>query len=119
MVQIPCAARSQQTLTLAELTARGALIMPLPRDSQVATGSLCRDFQKISGDAIMPLRARTEFSHQQSILALVMTWDADGIFTRFKPGTKKTCSVGLGQGRSLAQSMVEQYVPRASTRCVS
>lgn len=48
--------------------------MPLPRDSLVASGLLCQDFQKIGGDAIMPLRPSREFSLKQGTLALVVTW---------------------------------------------
>jgi S1-C subfamily serine protease len=71
---IPEAATSQQAVALADLAARGALMMPLPRDSQVASGVLCEDFQKIGGEAIMPLRPRGEFSRKTGNLALVVIW---------------------------------------------
>lgn len=71
---IPDSAVSQEPASLADLTARGILTMPLVRDPQAATGTFCDDFQKVHGEAIMPLRTKSEFSRSQTNLALVITW---------------------------------------------
>jgi len=71
---IPEAAMSQQAVTLADLARQGALIMPLPRDPQVASGLLCQDFKKIGGDAILPVGSGREFTQKQGTLAVVITW---------------------------------------------
>lgn len=71
---IPQAAWSQQTTTFADLAAKGVLITPLVRDPQAAVGQLCDDFQKFHGQAILPVRARNEFSRKQGEFALVITW---------------------------------------------
>jgi hypothetical protein len=71
---IPEAAISQQPVTLGELATRGVLIKPLVRDSQIATASLCEDFQNIAHQAFMPVRPKREFSKRLGVFALVATW---------------------------------------------
>ena len=71
---IPEAAMSHQPVTLAEMMTRGALMMPLVRDSQVATASLCEDFQNIAHQAVVPVRPKREFSKRLGVFALVVTW---------------------------------------------
>ncbi|HYL67601.1 MAG TPA: serine protease [Candidatus Limnocylindria bacterium] len=71
---IPEAAMSQQPVTLGEMATRGVLMMPLVRDSQVATASLCEDFQNIARQAFLPVRPKREFSKRLGVFALVATW---------------------------------------------
>lgn len=74
LAQLPEAATSQQAVLLSDLATRGALIMPLPRTSQVANGTLCSNFKKVGGDAIFPVSPGRNFSHKQGGFALVVTW---------------------------------------------
>lgn len=74
LAQIPQAVLTQPGVSLADLAAQGVLIAPLPRESQVATGSLCEDFRKMGSEAIVPLRTTGTFSHKQGSLALVLIW---------------------------------------------
>lgn len=71
---IPEAAMSQQAVTLSDLAAQGALVMPLPLNPQVATGSLSEDFKKMGGEAIFPVGPGTRFSRKQGTLAVVAVW---------------------------------------------
>jgi hypothetical protein len=71
---IPEAAMSLQPVTLGEMATRGVLIKPLVRDSQIATASLCEDFQNIAHQAFMPVRPKREFSRRLGVFALVATW---------------------------------------------
>lgn len=71
---IPEAATLQQPMKLSDLAAQGALMMPLPLQPQVATGSLSQDFKKMGGEAIFPVGPGTQFSRKQSSLAVVAVW---------------------------------------------
>jgi Trypsin-like peptidase domain len=71
---IPESAFSQQPSTLADLSAKGQFIAPLPRDAQVALGALCRNVQKMGDDALFPMDRTTEFSARQDNLNVVLTW---------------------------------------------
>lgn len=71
---IPDAAISQQPVALSELMTRGILMMPVVRDSQVATASLSEDFQNIGREAILPVRQKSDFSKRLREFAVVATW---------------------------------------------
>lgn len=64
----------QPPVSLADLAAHGAFIMPLSRDSQVAIGQLCQDFQRVNGQAILPLRPGSRFSRTDNNFGVVITW---------------------------------------------
>ena len=74
LAMIPQTAMSQQAVTLADLAAQGALMMPLAIDSQAGTGSLCQDFRRLGDQAILPVGPGREFSRKQGNLAAVVTW---------------------------------------------
>lgn len=74
---IPAVAGSRQPVTLSDLAAQNLFVKPLPRDLQVMSGTLCKDFKRSSYYYITPVDPTTTFSREGNILAAVITWNPD------------------------------------------
>ena len=72
---VPEEINAKSPSTLDEL-AESQFVEPLPRNRE-ATGTLCRDVQRVGDVAITPVGATTQFSRTHDTLALVITWTPD------------------------------------------
>jgi len=72
--KIPESAPSQIPVTFAYLQAKGVLMSPIVRNSQVATATMGEDFQKEMGIEITVARPKHDFPRKLGKFALVVTW---------------------------------------------
>lgn len=73
---IPADSSSQKPVPLTELASQGEFVQPIPKETQVMSGSLCKDYQKTNGVMISPENASSEFSRGRDMLGVVITWNA-------------------------------------------
>lgn len=73
---IPEPSASQPTV-LSELATQSQFIKPVVTDTQVMSGTLCRDYQTVHDITITALGATTEFSRGRDSLAAVFMWAPD------------------------------------------
>lgn len=73
---VPSNLSMQQPVTLGELASRGEFVGSLPRESQVMSGALCKDYQKTNGVMVSPENVTSEFSRTRDMLGVVITWNA-------------------------------------------
>lgn len=71
---IPADLKSENPVSLSQLASRGEFVQPLPRERQVMSGSLCKDYQMTSGVMISPENVTSEFSRDRDLLGVVVTW---------------------------------------------
>lgn len=73
---IPADLSADKPVPFSELALQGEYVEPLPRESQVMSGSLCKDYQKTNGVMISAENVTSEFSRQRDMLGVVITWNA-------------------------------------------
>ncbi|HEV2491013.1 MAG TPA: serine protease [Candidatus Acidoferrales bacterium] len=73
---IPAYLSTQNPVALSELASRGEFVGPLPRDTQIMSGVLCKDFQKTNGAFLSTEKVSSEFSRDHDMLGIVITWNA-------------------------------------------
>jgi len=71
---IPQEVSSKQPSTLGELATEGQFVMPLARDIQETSATLCKGFKKLGETAILPVGSTTQFSRMHDTLAVVIVW---------------------------------------------
>ncbi len=74
---IPQDVSAKPPSTLDQLEAWSQFVKPLPRNSQVMTGTLCRGLNRIGDVAITPVNSTTQFSRVRDTLTVVITWAPD------------------------------------------
>lgn len=72
---LPSAAPTTTPATLGELRARGVLMAPLVRDSQILEGFLCKNYT-VERTAFVPGEITDDYYHDQKSFSVLMTWAA-------------------------------------------
>lgn len=66
-----------QAATLSDLAAHGQFVSPVDTDTQVMSGTLCRNYQTVHDVTVTALGATTEFSRDRDSLGVVFVWAPD------------------------------------------